>query len=55
MNGPEVRESWGQPRRVAHNDELHEVGLWKVGVLLYVVVTWIIGHALIIKALWDKF
>ena len=55
MDRPKVHESWGSPRRIAHNYELHEVNLWKVGALLWVIVTSIIGNALIVKALWDKF
>ena len=55
MNGTEIRESWREPRRVAHNYELCEGGLLYVCVLLYLVVTSIIGHVLIIKELWDKF
>ena len=55
MNGHEVRESWGCPRRIAHTYEWYEVRPWRLAGLLYVVVTWIIGQALIIKELWKNF
>ena len=55
MNGHDVRESWGQPRRIAHTYEIQTMNLWYVGGLIYLVVTSIIGHVLIIKELWNKF
>ena len=53
MSRPVVHESWGPPRRIAHNYEVHEVTLWKAGVLLWVIITSIIGTTWIVKALWD--
>ena len=55
MNRLVVHESWGHPRRISHTCELHEVSLWKVAGLAWVIVTSIIGNALIIRALWEKF
>ena len=47
MNGREVRESWGCPRRIAHNHKLPQWNLWYVCGLLYMVITWIIGQVMI--------
>ena len=55
MSRLEGHESWGSPPRIVHNYEIQTINLWYVCGLLYLVVTSIIGQALIIKELWNKF
>ena len=55
MNGTEVCESCGEPRRVAHSYQVCEMSLCRVALLFWVVITSSIWHVLIIKALWEKF
>ena len=43
MGAPEVHESWGHPRRVAHAYEVHTFSWWKLA-MLWGIITSIAGH-----------
>ena len=54
MKASEACKSWGYPRRIAQKYQAHQANPWKVGLLFWVVITSIIGNALIIVEIFQR-